>query len=89
LLYRYNELGRITDVVLPTGETVNLQSRLSKDNGLAVDITSPSTGILPIVVSEPGSKVPVRKLPTSAITMKVAGRGVSRLAVIDGRFSLK
>lgn len=40
-MYQYDSLGRISYVVLPTGESINLASRLTADDELEVQISSP------------------------------------------------
>ena len=40
-IYNYDDLGRVTDVILPTGEKVKLTSDLSTDEGLTVKVAAP------------------------------------------------
>ncbi|XP_048511845.1 teneurin-a isoform X2 [Athalia rosae] len=40
-MYSYDNLGRVTDVILPTGEKLKLSSGLSKNEGLAVRVSAP------------------------------------------------
>ncbi|XP_016839726.1 teneurin-a isoform X5 [Nasonia vitripennis] len=40
-IYTYDDLGRVTDVILPTGEKVKLTSDLSTDEGLTVRVAAP------------------------------------------------
>ncbi|XP_011500847.1 PREDICTED: teneurin-a isoform X2 [Ceratosolen solmsi marchali] len=40
-IYNYDDLGRVTDVILPTGEKVKLTSDLSTDEGLSVKVAAP------------------------------------------------
>ncbi|XP_076303284.1 teneurin-a transmembrane protein isoform X10 [Lasioglossum baleicum] len=40
-IYNYDGLGRVTDVILPTGEKLKLSSDLSGDEGLAVKVSAP------------------------------------------------
>ncbi|XP_054267852.1 teneurin-a-like isoform X4 [Macrosteles quadrilineatus] len=40
-LYQYDHLGRLSYVVLPTGESINLASRLTADDQLEVQVSSP------------------------------------------------
>ncbi|XP_012287191.1 teneurin-a isoform X2 [Orussus abietinus] len=40
-IYNYDGLGRVTDVILPTGETIKLTSSLSDEEGLSVRISAP------------------------------------------------
>lgn len=40
-IYNYNSLGRVTDVILPTGEKLKLLSDLSDDEGLLVKVSAP------------------------------------------------
>lgn len=40
-MYSYDNLGRVTDVILPTGEKLKLGSGLSKDEGLSVRVSAP------------------------------------------------
>ncbi|XP_046486280.1 teneurin-a isoform X2 [Neodiprion pinetum] len=40
-MYSYDNLGRVTDVILPTGEKLKLSSGLSKNEGLSVKVSSP------------------------------------------------
>lgn len=43
-LYQYDHLGRISRIVLPTGESISLSSRLTADDELEVHISSPVQG---------------------------------------------
>ncbi|KAL0125856.1 hypothetical protein PUN28_004718 [Cardiocondyla obscurior] len=40
-IYNYDSLGRVTDVILPTGEKLKLLSDLSDDEGLLVKVSAP------------------------------------------------
>ncbi|XP_046747871.1 teneurin-a isoform X2 [Diprion similis] len=40
-MYSYDNLGRVTDVILPTGEKLKLSSGLSENEGLSVKVSSP------------------------------------------------
>ena len=40
-IYNYDSLGRVTDVILPTGEKLKLLSDLSDDEGLSVKVSAP------------------------------------------------
>ncbi|XP_043256177.1 teneurin-a isoform X2 [Colletes gigas] len=40
-IYNYDSLGRVTDVILPTGEKLKLSSDLSDDEGLSVKVWAP------------------------------------------------
>ncbi|XP_023248034.1 teneurin-a [Copidosoma floridanum] len=40
-VYNYDDLGRVTDVILPTGEKIKLTSDLTNDEGLAVKVAAP------------------------------------------------
>ncbi|EFN60940.1 Teneurin-3 [Camponotus floridanus] len=40
-IYNYDSLGRVTDVILPTGEKLKLSSDLSDDEGLTVKVSAP------------------------------------------------
>ncbi|XP_024941633.1 teneurin-a isoform X3 [Cephus cinctus] len=40
-IYNYDSLGRVTDVILPTGEKLNLNSGLSTEKGLIVKVSAP------------------------------------------------
>ncbi|XP_033329180.2 teneurin-a transmembrane protein isoform X3 [Megalopta genalis] len=40
-IYNYDGLGRVTDVILPTGERLKLSSDLSGDEGLSVKVSAP------------------------------------------------
>ncbi|XP_050491043.1 teneurin-a isoform X4 [Bombus huntii] len=40
-IYNYDNLGRVTDVILPTGEKLKLFSDLSDDEGLSVKVSAP------------------------------------------------
>lgn len=40
-IYNYDGLGRVTDVILPTGEKLKLSSDLSDDEGLSVKVSAP------------------------------------------------
>lgn len=72
-IYRYGENGRLSDVVLPTGETVNLASRLTPDYGLAVQVAVPLQSL----------SIPNEDTGT---TLKMEGRGAKRLLLREGKF---
>lgn len=40
-IYNYDNLGRVTDVILPTGEKLKLSSGLSDDDNLLVKVSAP------------------------------------------------
>lgn len=40
-IYNYDSLGRVTDVILPTGEKLKLLSDLSDDESLLVKVSAP------------------------------------------------
>ncbi|XP_058794630.1 teneurin-a isoform X3 [Phymastichus coffea] len=40
-IYNYDDLGRVTDAILPTGEKVKLTSDLTNDEGLLVKVAAP------------------------------------------------
>ncbi|XP_017766143.1 PREDICTED: teneurin-a [Eufriesea mexicana] len=40
-IYNYDSLGRVTNVILPTGEKLKLSSDLSDDEGLSVKVSAP------------------------------------------------
>lgn len=40
-IYNYDSLGRVTDVILPTGEKLKLLSDLADDEGLIVKVSAP------------------------------------------------
>lgn len=40
-IYNYDSLGRVADVILPTGEKLRLSSDLSDDEGLLVKVWAP------------------------------------------------
>lgn len=40
-IYNYDSLGRVTDVILPTGEKLKLSSDLSDDESLSVKVSAP------------------------------------------------
>lgn len=44
-MYQYDWLGRATAVILPSGEVLNLKSRLSDTEGLVVSMSKPPTNI--------------------------------------------
>lgn len=44
-MYQYDWLGRATAIILPSGEVLNLKSKLSDTEGLVVSISKPPTNI--------------------------------------------
>lgn len=45
-MYVYDDLGRVTKVIVPTGEVINIASGLSKNNGLMVEVLNPVKAII-------------------------------------------
>lgn len=45
MIYDYDELGRVTRIIMPSGEQVHITSGLAKNNGLAVTVANPSSTI--------------------------------------------
>lgn len=44
-MYQYDDLGRVTSLIVPTGEVINIASGLSKTRGLVVDVSNPVKAI--------------------------------------------
>ncbi|KAL7300753.1 hypothetical protein TKK_0006730 [Trichogramma kaykai] len=44
-IYNYDSIGRVTDVILPTGEKVKLNSDLATDEGLNVKVAAPLSSL--------------------------------------------
>ncbi|XP_022828977.1 teneurin-a isoform X4 [Spodoptera litura] len=45
VIYNYDELGRVTKIIMPSGEQVHITSGLAKNYGLAVTVSNPSSTI--------------------------------------------
>lgn len=45
VIYDYDDLGRVTRIIMPTGEQVHISSGLAKNYGLAVTVTNPASTI--------------------------------------------
>lgn len=45
VIYNYDELGRVTRIIMPSGEQVHIASGLAKNYGLAVTVSNPSSTI--------------------------------------------
>lgn len=45
MIYNYDELGRVTRIIMPSGEQVHITSGLAKNYGLAVTVSNPSSTI--------------------------------------------
>ncbi|XP_049862885.1 teneurin-a isoform X3 [Schistocerca gregaria] len=73
-MYHYESNGRLTDVILPTGETVNLASRLTAEDGLTVEISSLMQSL------SAGDLVQ----PQHSVTLRMEDRGAKRLTVLEG-----
>lgn len=83
-MYRYDELGRVTGVILPTGETIELKSRISLDDGLAVEVLAPQAAIALASGQQQPQRQPLLQQGVQAVTLKMAGRGARRLVISDG-----
>lgn len=51
VIYNYDELGRVTKIIMPSGEQVHITSGLAKNYGLAVTVSNP-TSTIPVGVSK-------------------------------------
>lgn len=45
MIYNYDELGRVTKIIMPSGEQVHITSGLAKNYGLAVTVSNPASTI--------------------------------------------
>lgn len=45
VIYTYDEFGRVTKIIMPSGEQVHISSGLAKNYGLAVTVSNPSSTI--------------------------------------------
>ncbi|XP_068081732.1 teneurin-a [Anabrus simplex] len=82
-MYRYEANGRLTDVILPTGETVNLASRLTPDDGLAIEVAAmaQSQSLEPHLQQQQQLQ---QQEQQHAVTLKIEGRGTKRLVITEG-----
>ncbi|KAG8307286.1 hypothetical protein J6590_024932 [Homalodisca vitripennis] len=71
-LYQYDSLGRVSHVVLPTGESINLASRLTADDELEVQISSPVQASVNMDSS------------VHVTTIKMEGHSHKRMTIRDG-----
>ena len=72
-MYHYGEAGRLESIILPTGETMNLQSHLTGDDSLAVQVAVP---VQSLSVTTPEQPV--------LTTLRMEGRGARRLSIREG-----
>lgn len=68
-MYQYDTMGRISHVVLPTGESVNLASRLTVDDELEVQISTPTVNM---------------ESPIHTTTIKMEGHSNKRMTIREG-----
>ncbi|CAG2067420.1 unnamed protein product, partial [Timema podura] len=73
-IYHYGDHGRLIDVVLPTGETINLASHLTPDDGLAVQV---SAGVQ-------SSLADMDQQLQHLVLLKMEGQGAKKLVARDG-----
>lgn len=45
-MYHYDGLGRVTSVILPSGETLQLTSKLATPEGLQINVSKPPTKLV-------------------------------------------
>ncbi|KAJ9586714.1 hypothetical protein L9F63_019697, partial [Diploptera punctata] len=69
-MYHYGEAGRLESIIQPTGETMNLQSHLTGDDSLAVQVATP---VQSLSVATPEQPV--------LTTLRMEGRGARRLSI--------
>ncbi|CAO1418145.1 unnamed protein product [Diamesa hyperborea] len=74
-IYQYNEYGRIINIILPTGETLKVNSKLNSEYGLQVDVRS----TIPSLFSHESANI---------TTMKLNG-GIKTLIMEKGQEILK
>nr|CAD7200938.1 unnamed protein product [Timema douglasi] len=73
-MYHYGDHGRLIDVVLPTGETMNLASHLTPDDGLAIQV---SAGVQ-------SSLADMDQQLQHLVLLKMEGQGAKKLVARDG-----
>ncbi|XP_063223573.1 teneurin-a [Bacillus rossius redtenbacheri] len=71
-MYHYGDSGRLTGVVLPTGETMGLGSGLTPEDGLAVRVSAPVQAL-----ADP-------RLRQHELLLEMEGHGARRLLVREG-----
>ncbi|XP_075213771.1 teneurin-a transmembrane protein [Lycorma delicatula] len=71
-MYQYDNMGRIRHVVLPSGETLNLASKLTSDDELEVQITEPVQSS----VTSPDSNI-------HTINIKLEGQTDKKMTIRD------
>lgn len=76
-MYQYDNMGRIRHVVLPSGETLNLASKLTSDDELEVQITEPVQSS----VTSPDSNI-------HTINIKLEGQTDKKMTIRDSMFVL-
>ncbi|PSN55675.1 Teneurin-a [Blattella germanica] len=69
-MYHYGQAGRLESIILPTGETLNLQSHLTSDDSLAVQVATPVQSLSVAVPEQP-----------VLTTLRMEGRGARRLTI--------
>ncbi|XP_034947958.1 teneurin-a isoform X2 [Chelonus insularis] len=70
-IYNYDNLGRVSNIILPTGETIKLTSKLSDDEGLSVKVEAPLQAL---------AKTNKHKI----IEYKMKKQGSNMLTITDG-----
>lgn len=74
-MYHYESNGRLTDIVLPTGETVNLGSHLTPEDGLSVQVSALTQSLSATDLAQ----------PQHTVTLKMEDRGAKRLTMQEGK----
>ncbi|KAJ8912649.1 hypothetical protein NQ315_012725 [Exocentrus adspersus] len=88
-IYQYDSLGRATGIILPSGETLSLSSKIAKSEGLEVSVTQPPSTIniqgkanKNVVILNGKEETDAATLSNSTITLKSAYDGTMKMSAI-------